>query len=93
MPAKSKAQFRFMGAVLNCKTKGDCPSKKIREAADEMTVKEIKDYLKGSPKNLPQKAKAAEFIPNLIKLANRLDSDGHISEADALDKIIKEIIK
>jgi hypothetical protein len=46
MPSKSKAQHRFMGAVLNCKKTGDCPSKKIREAADSMTTKEIMDFLK-----------------------------------------------
>jgi hypothetical protein len=91
MPSKSKAQHRFMGAVLNCKKTGDCPSKKIREAADSMTTKEIMDFLKTKETHLPEKVSKASLISNLIKLANHLDKIGALSEADYLDKLIEAI--
>jgi hypothetical protein len=87
MPAKSKAQARFMGAVLRCKTEGKCPSKEIREAAQSMTKKEIEDYMK-QPEGIPEKKAHLEA---LIQLANDLDSAGLRKEADILDALIKAL--
>ena len=63
MPATSKAQKRFFYAVKNYKeSKGKKPkvSKKIREAAKSMTMKQINDFLQ-SKKNLPEKVKKSEI--------------------------------
>jgi hypothetical protein len=48
MPAKSKAQFRFMQAVAHGKAK-----------SKGLSVKEAKEYVKGqSPKGLPEKKRS-----------------------------------
>ena len=104
MPAKSKAQKAFMGAVYTCKKTNKCPSKKIKETADQMTIKQIRDYLKGSPAKLPQKKKAAlihsdnknptiQVIQDLISLGNHLDNLGLKTQADELDLLISKIAK
>jgi len=46
MPSKTPKQRRFMGAVLSCKTRGECPSDKIQKAANGMTISQIKDFLR-----------------------------------------------
>ncbi len=90
MPAKSKAQMRFMGAVLRCKKDRKCPSKEIREAAKSMTLKEIQDFLTPSAK-LPETVKTADLMESLILLANEMDSRGLTKEASLLDQIIQTL--
>ena len=58
MPAKSKAQKRFMGMVLEAKRTGHAASKEVREAAKSMTAESAKDYAKGSGEDLPEKVSA-----------------------------------
>lgn len=95
MPATSKAQKRFFYAVKNYKeTKGKKPkvSKKIREAAKSMTMKQINDFLEGT-KALPEKVKKSESLLNdLVKIANHFDALGLTSEADILDRILKNLL-
>lgn len=58
MPAKSKAQQRFFGMVDAYK-KGelDNASKAVRDAADGMSKKEVKDFASTKHKGLPNRVK------------------------------------
>jgi hypothetical protein len=58
MPAKSKAQQRFMGMV-HATQKGDMetPSPEVSKAADSMSDKDAKDFASTSHKGLPDKIK------------------------------------
>ena len=67
MPAKSKAQQRFMGmvhALQKGETKPSDVSDKVKKAADSMSDKDTEDYVKTKHKGLPNKVKKE----NLIKL-------------------------
>jgi hypothetical protein len=55
MPAKSKAQKRFMYSVKNCKEGGKCGSKEVSKAAGSMSSSDVKDFTKGKSKGLPEK--------------------------------------
>lgn len=90
MPAKSKAQQKFMGAVLRCKKDKVCPTKEIKEASKSMTLKAIQDFLK-PPKGAPKKVSKASMIEGLTKIANEMDSRGLTNEANLLDDLIKKI--
>lgn len=67
MPAKSKAQQRFMGMV-HAVQKGTmtAPSKKIEEAARSMSKEDATDFAKTKRKGLPEKVSSAQ----ITKLAN-----------------------
>jgi len=58
MPAKSKAQQKFMGLVRGIQ-KGTAKkaSPKARKAAKSMTPKQVKDYASTKTKGLPKKVK------------------------------------
>jgi hypothetical protein len=60
MPAKSKAQQRFMGMV-HAAQKGDMenPSPEVSKAADSMTDKDAKDFASTSHDGLPDHVKEA----------------------------------
>ena len=77
MPSKSKSQQRFFGMVDAYK-KGELkhPSKEIKQAADGMTKKQVKDFASTKHKGLPE-----EVGENVIRL----------TEAD-LRRIVKETI-
>ena len=67
MPAKSKAQQRFMGMVHafnKGELKGSEVSKDVKDAAKSMKKKDTKDFAKTKHKGLPNKVKKE----NLIKL-------------------------
>ena len=64
MPAKSKAQQRFMGMVHAYKKgelKGSEVSKDVKDAAKGMKKKTTKDYAKTKHKGLPNKVKKEEL--------------------------------
>jgi hypothetical protein len=42
--ATSDSQRKFFNAVYKCKTDGDCPSKSIKDAADNMSLSDIEDF-------------------------------------------------
>lgn len=58
MPAKSRAQKRFMYAVESCKMDDHkrCEGA-VKSAADSMSMKQVKDFTKGKAKGLPEKVK------------------------------------
>ncbi len=57
MPAKSKAQQRFMGMVLAAK-KGEKPaSSAVEKAANSMSEKSAEDFASTKTKGLPEKVK------------------------------------
>ena len=58
MPAKSKAQQRFFGAVRATQN-GELkhPSKAIAKAAKSMTKRSVKDFASTSRKSLPERKK------------------------------------
>ena len=55
MPAKSKAQQRFMGMVHQCKKTGKCASPEVKEVADKMKDKDTEKFAKTKHKGLPEK--------------------------------------
>jgi hypothetical protein len=56
MPAKSKAQQRFMSMVLAKKRGEDVGSSKVAKAASSMTQKEARDFTSTPRKGLPEHA-------------------------------------
>lgn len=73
MPAKSKAQQRFMGMV-HAVQKGDieAPSPEVAKAADSMSDKDAKDFASTSHKELPDKKeeqlnKIREIIRKMVR--------------------------
>ena len=70
MPAKSKAQQRFMGMVHAYKKgelKGSEVSKDVKDAAKGMKKKTTKDYAKTKHKGLPNKVKKEALIRLIAK--------------------------
>ncbi len=55
MPAKSKSQQRWAGAVRGCQKTGKCASPSIKKAANSMTAKAAKKYAETKQKGLPEK--------------------------------------
>jgi len=53
--SKSKSQQRFMGMVKNCQETGDCPSDKVKKAAQSMSKKATEDFASTKHKGLPEK--------------------------------------
>jgi transposase len=95
MPAQSEQQRKFFYAVKKYKSKKGKKSKvskKIKDAANSMTMKQINDFLKPAKKKLPEKKASLEVISDLVKLANHLDALGLTSESDLLDGILAELL-
>lgn len=44
MPARSRAQQRFFGAVVRCKRTGQCISPKVKAAAKSVSMKEAREF-------------------------------------------------
>ena len=92
MPSKSKKQQRFMGMVYNCKETGDCPGKKVKDAAKGISKKKVKEFAstkhKGLPTKVKKKKKSFMMLKELIKIANELDGRGLAKEADVIDIFI-----
>ena len=55
MPAKSKAQQRFMGMVHQCKKTGKCASEEVKKVAKSIKAKDAEDFAKTKHKKLPEK--------------------------------------
>lgn len=55
MPAKSKAQQRFMGMVLNVKEGGKAPSPAVAKAAKSMSKSSAEDFAATKTSKLPNK--------------------------------------
>ena len=53
--AKSKAQQRFMGAVLHAKRTGESSTPEVAKAAGSMKTKDVKDFASTKHKGLPEK--------------------------------------
>ena len=85
MPAKSKAQQKFMGLVHAYK-KGDIPASKVnksvKDAAKSMTTKDIKDFANTDRKGLPNKVSKKEFINKFTELLDaEMESCGYVFSA------------
>jgi len=66
MPAKSKSQQRLMALAYALKTgemKPEDASQQVKDLADSMTVKQLKDYASTKTKDLPQKVD--EWVPGV----------------------------
>lgn len=55
MPAKSKAQQRFMGMVRSCQKTGECASDEVKKVAGNIKVKDAKKFAKTKHKKLPER--------------------------------------
>jgi len=92
MPAKSKAQQRFMGMV-HAFNKGELKdsevSKDIKDAAKSMKKKDTKDFAKTKHKGLPNKVKK-EIITKLREMIRlELESCGYTMSAEPPHKKLK----
>lgn len=94
MPAKSKAQQRFMGMV-HAAQKGEKPaSPEVAKAAKNMTKKAAKDYASTSTKGLPEKVKNEDLAP--VDFGDDSNTDMTVEEQklrEFIKSIIKEILK
>ena len=63
MPAKSKAQRRFMGMVRAAQQGKKPASPEVAKAAKGMSKKSAEDYAKTSEKGLPEKVKNEDLSP------------------------------
>ena len=92
MPAKSKAQQRFMGMVHafnKGELKGSEVSKDIKDAAKSMKKKDTKDFAKTKHKGLPNKVKK-EIITKLREMIRlELESCGYTMSAEPPHKKLK----
>lgn len=97
MPAKSKAQQRFFGLVRSVQ-KGDTPkkkvSKKVRDAARKMKVKDVRDFASTKTKKLPEKVGEAfvrDMIYNTINEMMKNRNVTRLTEGRLRDIISEEI--
>lgn len=89
MPAKSEAQQRFMGMALAAKRGKGRFSKKVMEAAESMSEKQLRDFAKTKHEGLPEKK---AYLEGFMKRAAEYGySESEINEAvktaGALEKI------
>lgn len=68
MPAKSKAQKKFFGLLYAYK-KGKVKSipKKLKKIADEMSLKDLKDFATTDSTDLPDKVDESLLNKNIFK--------------------------
>lgn len=86
---KSKQQANFFWAVLDCKKKGKCPDKRIKDVAKSMTVKEIEEYL---PRNKKEFKKLPKKVADeLLELKIKLKSLGLSKEADTIKNLLTKL--
>lgn len=100
MPSVSKSQQRLFGMAY-AYNKGELPgaSKEVKQLANSLKKKDLKDFASTKHKGLPEhvkkkkkkKTKKSEILNNLVKIANLLDKNAHTDLADELDNIIKEL--
>ena len=87
MPAKSKAQQKFMGMV-HALQKGDMKpsdaSASVKKAAQSMSDKDAKDFASTSHKGLPKKVKQ-EILNKIKEYANKMGRD-HLGGDDYTSK-------
>jgi hypothetical protein len=95
--AVSDAQRDFFNLVLKCKTEGDCPSKKIKKAAEGMTKKQIEDFAHTKGK-LPEKVKEESISENKIVSLIKDKENPRMTKKDLIEyvkskKVVKKIKK
>ncbi len=91
MPAKSKAQQRFMGMVHKCQKDGECESPEIKKTAKSMKKKDADDFASTKHKGLPEKKKKKKFVSESLELylnENIMDQDfGGLEDESILDEL------
>jgi hypothetical protein len=99
--SKSKSQQRFMGAVRSVQkgetSKGDV-SKKLKQTANDMSSKDVKDFAKTKHKGLPEKKPVNETVTpdSIAKLAAEMKAINQslmvnnplIAESNIVDSVI-----
>jgi hypothetical protein len=89
MPAKSEAQQRFMGMALAAKRGKGHFSKKVMEAAESMSEKQLRDFAKTKHEGLPEKK---AYLEGFMKRAAEYGySESEISEAVKLAGMLSKI--
>lgn len=64
MPPVSEKQRKLFGAVVNCKKTGECASPKIKKIADNISMKDAKDFASKPKKHKKRKKHMSEgFVP------------------------------
>ena len=87
MPSKSKSQQRFFGMVdAYKKGKLKDPSKKIKDAANGMSRKDVRDFASTKHKGLPEKVEV-NMKRKLIRLT---ESDLHRMIRSTVNRILRE---
>ena len=85
MPAKSKAQQRFFG-IVDAYKRGEMKnaSKKIKDAAKDMSMKDVKHFAKTKRKGLPEKVEEGKRIVRMT------EQDLHRIVRESVHRIISE---
>lgn len=93
MPAKSKAQQRFMGMVHAAQKGAKPASPEVAKAAKGMTKKAAKDFASTSTKGLPEKVKNEDLAP--VDFGDDPNNDVNFEEQklrEFIRKAIREVI-
>ena len=85
MPSKSKAQQRFFGMVRACQ-KGELknPSKAVKDAAEDMSVKDVKKFAKTKQEGLPEHVKKKKTV-------KVTESQLHNIIAESVKRVLSEV--
>lgn len=67
MPAKSKAQQRYMGMVHKCQKTGECSSEEVEKTAKSMKKKDAEDFASTKHKGLPEKKRKRKGSGKFVK--------------------------
>ncbi len=78
--AKSKAQQRFMGAVLHAQRTGEASTPEVADAADSMKVKDVEDFASTKHKGLPEKKKKKEDVDESLGSAVQKVLDARLKQ-------------
>ena len=71
MPAKSKAQQKFMGMVLSAKRGAKPASSAVAEAAKSMSEKSTKDFASTKAKGLPEHKATMDAMKKRMKKSKK----------------------
>lgn len=102
MPAKSEAQQRFMGMALAAKRGKGHFSKKVMEAAESMSEKQLKDFAKTKHDGLPEKKaylegfmkRAAEYGYSVVEINEAVKlAEGYVPSPQEQDTVFNNYVK
>lgn len=88
MPAKSKKQKRFMGAVKSCHDKPcACKGKKVKEVAKSMKKKDVEDFAKSKVKE------SFDVDKTVVSFINDMINKNYSSARSKMSEVVESRLK